>query len=312
MITSIIFHLPNLMMGHKEYLIHGSRISCRGTRRLVEETEAHVLIGLLSLLSRSSLSGSSRSSTTIGLRVGNTVLELLNLGPAVLSLNSNSQDLLVAVDNGVDNGGKGGVVDSKGDAGDGVDGTAEDLEELLLLNVENGSAEGLAFLVDLLDGHTVGEGGDVEHVEQGGLGRTNLVALLNELEIGGNFNGTTSDLGGNTESLEERGLTGFHTSVTGRNPDIGGSNGTSTGRGSDTVGEDLVLGLLEVAVGEDETNVAYSSSVKSCLSVRPIRERTLDVREQTLVLGVVVDEALESTTNLESSRVRIAVAWNHK
>ena len=252
------------MIGHKKYLIHGIRIPYIGTRRLVEETEAHVLVGLVSLLSGSSLSssrgstassGSGGSGRSVGVRVGDTVLELLNLGPAVLSLDSNSQSLLVAVDERVDNRGDGGVVGSQRDGGDGLDGTAEGLKKLLLLDVENGSAEGLAVVVDLLDSHTVGEGRDVEHVEQGGLGRTDLGAGLNELKIDGNFKGTTGNLGGNTESLEERRLTGFHTSVTGRNPDISGGDGTSTSRGSNTVGKDLLLGSLEVSVGEDETNV---------------------------------------------------------
>ena len=38
--------------------------------------------------------------------------------------------------------------------------------------------------------------------------------------------------------------------------DIEGREGTSTGGSSDTVGENLVADLLEVAVGEDETDVA--------------------------------------------------------
>jgi len=44
--------------------------------------------------------------------------------------------------------------------------------------------------------------------------------------------------------------------VSGGDEDITGSEGTGTGRSSDTVGEDLVADLLEVAVGEDEANVA--------------------------------------------------------
>jgi hypothetical protein len=44
--------------------------------------------------------------------------------------------------------------------------------------------------------------------------------------------------------------------VSGRDVDVEGSHGTSTGRGSDTVGQDLVTDLLEVGVGEDEADVA--------------------------------------------------------
>lgn len=47
--------------------------------------------------------------------------------------------------------------------------------------------------------------------------------------------------------------------VSGRNVHIARGNGTGTSGSSDTVGEDLVTDLLEVAVGEDETNVAYAN-----------------------------------------------------
>ncbi|KAL3705339.1 hypothetical protein TMatcc_009011, partial [Talaromyces marneffei ATCC 18224] len=204
-----------------------------------------LLLGLLLLLSsgRGSFaaggSSGNRSSRSVCLRVGNAVLELLNLGPAELGLNGNSQDLLVAVDKRVHDGCKSGVGGSQRDGGDGGNSRAESLEELLVLNIQNLGTEGLAIIVDLSDGHTVGEGGDVQHVKKNGLGGTDLGASLDKLEIGGNFNGTTSNLGGDTESLEERGLTGFHTSVTSRNEDIERGNGTSTGGSGDTVGENL-------------------------------------------------------------------------
>ena len=44
--------------------------------------------------------------------------------------------------------------------------------------------------------------------------------------------------------------------VSGRDEDIVWRKGTSTSGGSDTVGEDLVTGLLEIGVGEDEADVA--------------------------------------------------------
>jgi hypothetical protein len=99
------------------------------------------------------------------------------------------------------------------------------------------------------------------------------------VDVGDDFNGTTGNLGGDTESLEERGLTGFHTSVTSRDFDISGSDGTSTSRGSNTVGENLFTDFLEVLVGEDETNV------------------TLDEGKETFVFGVLRHVGLESTTN---------------
>jgi hypothetical protein len=220
-----------------------------------------LLLGLilLLLLSRSSStagSGSSRSSRGISIGVGNAVLELLNLGPADLGDNGNSKNLLVAVDERVEDGRQGREVQSQRDSGNGGDGLRQGLEELLLTDVEDAGREGLALVVDLRDTHTVGEGRDVEQVEQGGLGRTDLVTGLNELEISGDFNGTTGNLGRDTESLEEGGLSWFHSGVAGGNPHVLGSKSTSTGRSSDLVGEDNVTNLLEVLVGENETDVA--------------------------------------------------------
>ena len=295
------------------------------TERLVEETEAHVvilrlLLLLLLLLSSGgggtgvTASSGSGSSGSIGLGVGNAVLELLDLVPLVLGLNGNSEDLLVGVDNGVHDGGQGGVVDSKRDTGNGGDGGRESLEQLGLLNVEDGAVEGLAVVVDLGDTHTVGEGRDVQQVKEGSLGGTDLVASLNELEVGGNFNGTTGNLGGNTEGLEERGLTRFHTAahmsvfpvvslshsvslrVSGGDVDITGGDGTSTSGGSDTVGEDLLTDVLEVTVGEDEADVAWEASVL-CARACGAGIHTLDVGEQALVVGEVVDQALESAAD---------------
>ena len=234
---------------------------------LVEETEAHVVIlGLIVLLLLGSLrgsltTGSSRGGASGGasgsvlVRVGNAVLEVSDLLPLVAGLNSDRENLLVGVDNGVHDGRKGREVNSQRDGGDGGDGAGESLQELGLLDVENGSSEGVAVVVDLVDTHTVCEGRDVQHVEQGSLRGTDLAASLNELEVGSDFDGTTGNLGGDTESLEERGLTRLHTSVTSGYEDIARSDGTSTSGGSNTVGQDLVTDMLEVTVGEDETDV---------------------------------------------------------
>lgn len=178
------------------------------------------------------------------------------------------------------NRGKSGVADRERDAGDGGDGARQSTEELLLTNVQDLGGEALAVIVDLGDAHSVGEGRDVEHVEQRSLGGADLAAGLDELKIGRDLDGTTGNLGGDTEGLEEGGLAGLHTSVPGRNPDVGRGHGTSTSRGGDLIGEDLVTDLLQVGVGEDETDVA------------------LDMGKETLVLGVISLEGLESTTNL--------------
>ena len=261
------------------------------SKRLVEETEAHVIILLLLGLSLLLLSGSvggggrggasGRGGSGVSVGVGDAVLELVDGLPLVLDLDGNSDGVLVGVDKAVHDGGKSRVVGSQGDAGDGVDGRGEGLEELRLLDVKNIAGKGLTVVVDLSNSHTVGERRDVKQVKEGGLGGTDLGAGLNELEVGGDLNGTTGNLGGDTKSLEERGLTGLHTGVASGDVDITGGDGTGTGRGSDTVVEDEAADLLEVLVGENETDVA------------------LDVGEETLVLGVLRDEALERTADLK-------------
>ena len=132
----------------------------------------------------------------------------------------------------------------------------------------------------MADAHTVREGRDIEHVQQGSLGGSDLVTGLYDLQIGCNFNGTTGNLSWNTESLEERGLAGFHTGVPSRDVDIVRGNGTSTSGGSDLVGENLLTDDLEIAVREDETDVA------------------LNERKEAFVLGGLRDEALNSTAHL--------------
>jgi hypothetical protein len=191
---------------------------------LVEETEAHVLILRLLLLlflglllgGRGVTTGSSsrgRASGSVLVGVGDAVLELGDLLPLVVGLNGNRENLLVGVDNGVHDGRQSGEAGGQGDTGNGGDGRGESLEQLGLLDVQDGGIEGLAVVVDLEDTHTVGEGRDVQQVEQGSLGGTDLVTGLDELQVGGNFDGTTGNLGGDTESLEERGLSGFHTTA---------------------------------------------------------------------------------------------------
>jgi hypothetical protein len=257
---------------------------------LVEQASESLVSGLLGLffiflflgrhLLRSVASRGSRSSRGIGVRVGNAVLQLLYLRPAVFGLNGNGQNLLVAVDNGVYDGWQGWEVGSQRDASDGGNCAGESLEKLGFLNVENVGREGVALVVDLGDTHSVGEGRDVQHVEKSGLGCSDLASSLDELQVGRNFDGTTSNLGWDTESLEERGLSRFHTSVTSWDEDIGGSDCTSSGRSSNLVGENLIAYDFQIAVGEDESNVA------------------LDERKETLKFWAIYQKSLDGATDL--------------
>ena len=259
-------------------------------RNLVKQASESFVTGLLSLFlllglglcgsSWCCFGGRSDSSTSVRIGIGDTVLKLFNLRPAVLGLDSYGQNFLVAVDNGVHDGWEGGEVCGQRDRGNGGNGACEGLEQLRFLNVKDTGRKGVACVVDLTDGHTVGEGRDVQHVQQCSLGCSDLAASFNKLQVGRNFNGTTGNFGWNAESLEERGLAGFHASVTSWDEDVAWGDGTGTSGGSDLVGKNLLTDSLEIAVGEDETNVA------------------LDERKETFVLGGLGDEALDSSAHL--------------
>ena len=177
------------------------------------------------------------------------------------------------------NGDDGGVVKSQGDSSNGGDTREETVQELRVGDIQNVGGEDVAVVEDLDNGHSVGERRDVQHVEQSSLGRTDTGTGSDDLNVRDDFNGTTGNLGGDTQSLEEGGLSGFHTSVTGRNGDILGGEGTSTGRSSNLVGGDDLTDLLEVASGEDETDV------------------TLDVGKETLERRELGEDGTEGTAN---------------
>jgi hypothetical protein len=99
------------------------------------------------------------------------------------------------------------------------------------------------------------------------------------MNVGNDFNGTTGDLGRDVKSLEERGLSGFHTSVSSGNVDIVRGDGSGLGGGSDLVVDDDVTDFLEVSRGEDESDV------------------TTDVGKETFKVGVVGEDETDSATN---------------
>ena len=179
----------------------------------------------------------------------------------------------------MDDRGQGGVVDGERDGGNGLDGRREAVEQGLFLNVENLGGEDGTVVVHLGDSHTVGEGRNVEHVQQGRLGRTDLGAGRDDLDVGDDFDRTTRNLGRDTERLEERGLSGLHTSVAAGDVDVVGGDGTGTRGGGDDVGDDDFANVLQVARGKDKANVA------------------LDVGQELLELGVLLEDDAERTAD---------------
>jgi len=73
---------------------------------------------------------------------------------------------------------------------------------------------------------------DVEHVEEGSLRSIDLLSGRNKMDVRNDFNGTTGNLGRDVKSLEERSLSGFHTSVTSGDVDVVGRDSSSLGGSS--------------------------------------------------------------------------------
>merc|ERR1719322_483490 len=142
--------------------------------------------------------------------------------------------------------------------------------EVSVGDVQDGRVEDGARVVDVPDDEPVGERGDVEHVEERGLRHADLVALLDQVDVLDDLDGSLLDLGGDVEGLEEGGLLRAEAGVLGRDDDVEGREGAGPGGGLDLVGQEVVADGDELLLGEDEADVAP------------------DVREQPLEVGVVV------------------------
>lgn len=174
---------------------------------------------------------------------------------------------------------EGGDTGSQRDGGNGLGSGKESIEQSLLLNVEDLGSEDGTVVVDLGDGHTVGERRDVQHVKQSSFGRSDSSTGLDDLNIVDDFDGTSSNLGGDTKSLEERGLSWLHTGVTTWDVDVGGGESTSSGGSSDLVGDDDFSDILQVTGGEDKSDVS------------------LDVWEELLELRVLRQDDSETSSD---------------
>ena len=185
--------------------------------------------------------------------------------------NGDSEQVLVRVDNRVHDGRKGGDTGSERDGGNGLGSRKETVEQGLLLDIEDIGRKDGTVVVNLGDGHTVSERRDVEHVQQSSFGGTDSTTGLNDLNIGDDFNCTSSNLGWDTKGLEERGLSRFHTGVSTWNPNIVGGNGTSSGGCGDDVGDNDFSDILQVTGSEDETDVSLDVG-EELLELRVLRE----------------------------------------
>ncbi|GMT02931.1 hypothetical protein PENTCL1PPCAC_25105, partial [Pristionchus entomophagus] len=229
---------------------------------LVEETEAHVVVGLLLGLFLLGCGGSGSSSSSCGgsghgecAGVGEEGLDLLGLLEGDVGDGRDSEHVLETAGDGVGNGGSRGVLDGKRHGGDVTDSLEEARAELRGGEVEDLRGIDRSVVIDLEDNQAVRERSDPQHVEEGSLGSSDLVASGDEMNIVQDLDGSSRDLGGDLESLEERGLLGAHAGVLGRKHDIAGSDGSSLGGGTLEILEKLVANLGQVLLGEDESDV---------------------------------------------------------
>merc|ERR1719373_211065 len=127
--------------------------------------------------------------------------------------------------------------------------------DVVVVDVEHLGRKHRAVVVHLLEHQTVAEGGDLEHVEEGGLGHAHLVAGRNQGHILNDLNGTLGNLGGDLQRLEERGLLGAHAGILGGHHHVEGGEGARLGRGLHLVGQQHVPHHRQVLVGEHEADV---------------------------------------------------------
>ena len=203
--------------------------------------------------------------------VSQVLLELLSLLEGDVGDGSHGQAVLETVDEAVRHRSDRRVLDGQREGGNPGDAGHELGPEVSLGDVEDGRVEDGAGVVNLLDDQTVGEGGDVQHVEESGLGHADPLAGLDQVDVLNDFNGTLGDLGGDVQRLEEGGLLGTEAGVLGRDSDVQGSESSGPSGGTDLVGQEHVSDAHEVLLGEDEADVALDV-VQELLELRVVAE----------------------------------------
>jgi len=213
-------------------------------------------LGFLLLLSRSSSRSSSSGGSSELLGVEDHILHLLGFLERVLGANSNGNEVLETVHDGVRDRGKGRITDLETDGSDVGDTLADNSANISKSHIKNLAIINETVIKDNTGNKTVAEGTDVELSKKGSLRLTDLLTGVDKSSRGKNFDLTLADLSTDVKSLKEGGLSGLETSETSRNNDIVGSDGTSLGGGTNLEGGNEVTDLAKVLVGEDETDVA--------------------------------------------------------
>lgn len=147
------------------------------------------------------------------------------------------------------------IAGSEGKAGHVVGTKGEGTEDGLLIDGKNLGREELSIVENHLNVHFVLEGSDLQLIEESGLGSSNLLSVGDNLDGVDDLDLSLNNLGGNGQSLEERGLLGIEAGGSGGDDDIGGSEGSNSGGGLSDLGVEDGLDVEEVTVGENDAGV---------------------------------------------------------
>lgn len=207
-----------------------------------------------------------------GIGVVEHLLDLLELLEDVVGSKTDGSEDLEGTAERVGNSGSVDLADLEGDGSQAGSGGAETSAELNVSEVEDlGSVQGTV-LVYVVHHDTELEGADVELGQEGNGGGGDLLSSGTDVDIAGDLDSTTGNLGGDVQGLEERGLSRVKAGRTGRDGHIDGSEDAGLGSsGLLELSDDVAETLEVVLVGEDKTNV------------------TLDKRKEILEAGVLGD-----------------------
>mmetsp|Transcript_11008 Transcript_11008/g.23844 ORF Transcript_11008/g.23844 Transcript_11008/m.23844 type:complete len:326 (+) Transcript_11008:110-1087(+) len=220
--------------------------------------------GFIAASAAATSSTAARSSELAG--VLEVLLVRLSLVEGVVvESNGDGKDDLEGVRDGVRHGRLSGMSNGEGQGGEGLERLGEFGGKDIIGDVENLGVEEAAVVVDGLELETICEGGDLELLEESSLRGSNLVTLVDELDVVDDLNLTTGNLGCDLKGLEEGSLTRITTRGSLGNDHIARCNCPYTGRsGTNVLLEDLT-DLSKVAVGEDEADISAKDLDQSLL-----------------------------------------------
>ena len=126
---------------------------------------------------------------------------MISLRVGVLSGHGNGEHVLAGIGEHVRRSCEGWVTEGERQRGDHGHTDSKLLNEVVLGQVKHLRAEDRSIVVNREDNETVGKWPDAKLGKQGSLRGADLVALLNELHRGDDFDGTLVNLGGNVQHL---------------------------------------------------------------------------------------------------------------